>query len=103
MNRATACNFQPFRPLSRARPFYWDINLGLAPQALCLRLLSQARTSFDFDFLCKAFCKCLRLLSQARNIIRFRLFVQSLLQPLVSGISELLLTEFLLQVVHLCE
>src|SRR5215213_9619035 len=36
--------FTGFRPLSRApNSFYWYLNLGLAPQALCLRLLSQAK------------------------------------------------------------
>jgi len=47
--------FIVIRPLSRALALYWHVNLGLAPQALCLRLLSQAKKqSFDFDFLCKA-------------------------------------------------
>src|SRR5215204_5361665 len=35
--------FTGFRPLSRAPTFYWYLNLGLAPQALCLCLLSQAK------------------------------------------------------------
>src|SRR5215212_7013728 len=36
--------FTGFRPLSRApTSFYSYVNLGLAPQALCLRLLSQAK------------------------------------------------------------
>jgi hypothetical protein len=47
--------FPVFRPLSRApAPFIWHVNLGLAPQALCLRLLRRLR-----------------------NVIRFRVFVQS--------------------------
>src|SRR5215210_6169729 len=44
--------FTGFRPLSRAPTFYWYLNLGLAPQALCLRLVSQAKTS-SIRFLCK--------------------------------------------------
>jgi hypothetical protein len=36
--------FPVFHPLSRAPVlFIWHVNLGLAPQALCLRLLSQAK------------------------------------------------------------
>ena len=43
--------FIVIRPLSRALALYWHVNLGLAPQALCLRLLSQAKKQlFDFDF-----------------------------------------------------
>src|SRR5215213_2212704 len=49
--------FTGFRPLSRAPTSYWYLNLGLAPQALCLRLLSQAKKHHSIRFLYKA---CLR-------------------------------------------
>jgi hypothetical protein len=44
VNTGDSVKFPVFRPLSRARAlFIWHVNLGLAPQALCLRLLSQAK------------------------------------------------------------
>jgi hypothetical protein len=42
-----------FRPLSRAPAlFIWHVNLGLAPQALCLRLLSQAKKYHTISTFC---------------------------------------------------
>src|SRR5678816_1717934 len=42
-----------FRPLSRAPAlFIWHVNLGLAPQALCLRLLSQAKKYHSISTFC---------------------------------------------------
>jgi hypothetical protein len=44
-----------FRPLSRApASSYWHVNLGLAPQALCLRLLSQAKKPHSISAFWKA-------------------------------------------------
>jgi len=46
--------------VSRCRPFhglrlvFCDLILGLAPQALCLRLLRRLRKAFDFGIFCKA-------------------------------------------------
>jgi len=33
-------------------PFIWHVNLGLAPQALCLRLLSQAKKYHSISTFC---------------------------------------------------
>src|SRR5215212_9008346 len=67
--------FTGFRPLSRAPTFfYWYLNLGLAPQALCCRplrglyaygLLSQAKKHHSIEFLCKAVWT--RMISQNRS------------------------------------
>jgi hypothetical protein len=40
--------------ITGSRSFYWHVNLGLAPQALCLRLLSQAKKYHSISFFVKA-------------------------------------------------
>jgi hypothetical protein len=98
--------FPVFRPLSRAPTlFIRHVNLGLAPQALCLRLLRRLRKYHTIStFSAKPKFRevvghkqpiprgsrtrpapglapqalCLRLLRRLRNIKRFRLFLQSL-------------------------
>jgi hypothetical protein len=55
VNTGDSANFTGLSPAVAGSVVHWAINLGLAPQALCLRLLSQAKkTSFDFEFCCKA-------------------------------------------------
>ncbi|HKG46098.1 MAG TPA: hypothetical protein VKB02_05195, partial [Pyrinomonadaceae bacterium] len=52
VKRATAESYSLSPAVAGSDPFYYYVNLGLAPQALYLRLLSQAKKHHSISTLC---------------------------------------------------